>query len=155
MKRQSTASALKTGTRDGTRSSRGATVHGRTSPERDEPREAVSLESVPARSHTLVLTGELNHRSARDLEAAIDRLCEERVTGITLDLRQLRYIDSIGVAVIAFRAHLCQRRGYDFSLVPGSRLVNRAFEQAGVIDLLPFRSDEAVEADLPEVAAGP
>ena len=95
-----------------------------------------------ARPHTLIPTGVLDRRSAHSLEAEIERLCDEGVTGITLDLRQLTYIDSIGVAVIAFRCRLCLRRGYEFSLIPGSRSINRVFEKAGVSDVLPFERDE-------------
>ena len=98
--------------------------------------------SVGTWTHTLILTGELTHRSAHMLEVEIERLCEQGVTDITLDLRQLTYIDSIGVAVISFRCGLCRRQGYGFSLIPGSRLIHRAFEQAGVVDLLPFQGDE-------------
>jgi anti-anti-sigma factor len=105
--------------------------------------------TVSARTHTLILTGELDRRSAHALEAEIELLCEEGVTGITLDLRQLTYIDSTGVAVIAFRCGLCQRRGYEFALIPGSRLVHRAFAQAGVVDLLPFQEDELSVARRP------
>ena len=105
--------------------------------------------SVSARTHTLILTGELDRRSAHALEAEIERLCEERVTGITLDLRKLTYIDSIGVAVIAFRCGLCQRRGYEFALIRGSQSVHRAFEQAGVSELLPFQEDEVAAPRLP------
>jgi anti-anti-sigma factor len=102
----------------------------------------LALASVNVRTHTLVLTGELDHRSAHALEAEIERLCEEGVTGITLDLRDLTYIDPIGVAVIAFRCGLCKRRGYDFALIPGSPYIHRAFEQAGVAELLPFHEEE-------------
>ena len=97
---------------------------------------------APLGQHTLILTGELDRGSARTLEGEIERLCEEGVTGITLDLRELTYIDSIGVAVIVFRCGLCQRRGYEFALIPGSRFIHRAFEQAGVTELLPFRAKE-------------
>jgi anti-anti-sigma factor len=97
-----------------------------------------------SRPHTLILTGELDRGSAHALEAEIERLCEEGVTGITLDLRELTHIDSIGVAVIAFRAGLCQRRGYEFALIPGSPFVHRVFEQAGVTELLPFQEAEVV-----------
>lgn len=100
------------------------------------------LASVNVRKHTLILTGGLDRRSAPALEAEIERLCDEGVTAITLDLRELTYIDSIGTAVIAFRCRLCQRRGYDFALIPGSPLVQRAFERAGVIDRLPFEEDD-------------
>jgi anti-anti-sigma factor len=103
---------------------------------------SLGLVSENDRTHTLILTGELNHRSAHALEAEIERVCEEGVTGITLDLRELKYIDSIGVAVIAFRCGLCKRRGYDFAVIPGSRLIHRAFEQAGVTDLLPFQEED-------------
>jgi anti-anti-sigma factor len=94
------------------------------------------LAGSEVRTHTLVLDGELNRRSAHELEAEIERLCDEGVTGITLDLRQLDRIDSIGVAVISFQAGLCNRRGFDFSVIPGSQLISRALEQAGVTDLL-------------------
>jgi len=106
----------------------------------------VALASVPDRTHTLVVKGELHHRSAHALEAEIERLCEEGVTGITLDLRELAYIDSIGIAVIGFRSGLCKRRGYDFSVISGSRVIRRALDQAGV--------PEAVEAAGTGVMAG-
>jgi anti-anti-sigma factor len=93
-------------------------------------------------AHTLVLTGALTHRSAHALEVEIERLCDEGVTAVTLDLRQLQRIDSIGVAVVAFRCGLCQRRGLGFNLIPGSQSIQRAFEQAGVGELLPFQVDD-------------
>lgn len=117
-----------------------------------EPR--VVLASVSIRTHTLILTGELDGASALVLEAEIERLCGDGVTGITLDLRELENIDSIGVAVIAFRCGLCQRRGYDFALIPGSRLVQRAFEQAGVAELLPFQQEDVETPRLPALVLG-
>ncbi len=103
--------------------------------------DAVSR-SMGVWTHTLILTGDLTHRSVHTLEAEIERLCDEGVSAITLDLRQLGSIDSIGVAVISFRCGLCQRRGHGFEVIAGSRSIQRAFEQAGVTDLLPFRDDE-------------
>ena len=88
--------------------------------------------------HTLVLSGELDRVSAHTLEAEIERLCDTGTGGITLDLRKLTYIDATGVAVIAFRSRLCRRRGFEFALIRGSWPVQRAFELAGLIDLLPF-----------------
>lgn len=99
-------------------------------------------ESVSIRMHTLILTGELTHSSAHTLEVEIERLFEEGVTAITLDLRQLTYIDSIGVGVIAFRCRLCRRQGHGVALIPGPQFIQRAFEEAGVIDQLPFQEDE-------------
>jgi anti-sigma B factor antagonist len=102
--------------------------------------------------HTLILTGELDRASAHALEAEIERFCAQGVTGITLDLRELTYIDSVGVAVIAFRWGLCHRQGYEFALIPGSRFIHRAFEQAGLSDLLPFVAEEALADTQPAVA---
>jgi anti-anti-sigma factor len=88
--------------------------------------------------HTLVLTGELDRTSAQTLEVAIEHLCATGAKGITLDLSKLTYIDASGVAVIAFRSRLCQRRGFDFALIQGPWFIRRAFEVAGVLDSLPF-----------------
>jgi anti-anti-sigma factor len=86
------------------------------------------------------------------LEAEIERLCEEGVTALTLDLRELAHIDPIGVAVIAFRCNLCKRRGCDFALVRGPRSIQRAFEREGVADSLPFK-DAAPVAEAPVLAS--
>jgi anti-anti-sigma factor len=109
---------------------------------RDIPgKPSLRLASVRLRTHTLALTGELNHRSAITLEREIERLCDEGVTGITLDLSSLASIDSVGVAVISFRSRLCKRRGYDFAVIAGSQLIHRAMEEASVAGLLPFDGD--------------
>jgi anti-anti-sigma factor len=146
MKRHPTVSEVDIGSPDGTR------LLGDPPPRRDRDREehlgerGLVLTSVNTWNHTLVLTGELTHRSAHSLEVEIERLCEEGVTDITLDLRDLKRIDPVGVAVIAFRCGLCEKRGYGFRLIRGSRTVQRAFEQAGVIEILPFREDDDIAA---------
>ena len=114
-------------------------------PRRD--RHDMALTSVGVWRHTIVLTGALTHRTAHELEVEIEQRCADGVTAITLDLRDLTYIDSIGVAVIAFRSRLCKRRGYEFAVVAGSPMMRRAFAQAGVASLL----DEVDEPDLGEV----
>ncbi|HEY4451213.1 MAG TPA: STAS domain-containing protein [Solirubrobacteraceae bacterium] len=150
MERQLTASAMDSKTRSTGGPGRAVANRTRTAPNGNgrsrspvrEPR--LVLASASVWTHTLVLTGGLDHRSAHALEAEIERLCEEGVTGIALDLRELSYIDSIGVAVIVFRCGHCRRRGFDFTLVPGSPEVQSAFERAGVSDALPFRRPELV-----------
>jgi anti-anti-sigma factor len=85
-----------------------------------------------------VLDGELNHRTAHALEVEIERLHDEGVTDITLDLSRLSSIDRVGVAVIAFRCQLSTRRGFGFQLIAGSERVQREFRAAGVAETLPF-----------------
>jgi anti-anti-sigma factor len=114
-----------------------------------------ALTSVSAWTHTIVLTGELTHRSAYALEVEIERLCAEGVTGITLDLRKLEQIDAVGVAVVAFRGGLCRRRGYDFAVIPGSPSMRRAFEHAGVLGLPIDEADGLDKRDETDVPAEP
>lgn len=158
MKRHLMASAASVGTRSERGGSGSVTSRTRAAFDRGtRPAQAAqaasepppTLTSVGVWKHTLILTGALDHHSAHKLEAEIERLCEEGVTSITLDLRELTYIDSIGVAVIAFRCGLCKRRGYDFAVIPGSRLIHRTFEQAGVTNLLPFEEEGVSTTRLP------
>jgi anti-anti-sigma factor len=106
------------------------------------------LTSVSSWNHTLILTGDLTHRSAQAVELEIERLCEEGVTDITLDLRELTGIDPVGVAVIAFRCGLCEKRGYGFRLIRGPHVVQHAFERAGVLGILPFQDGDEAAASL-------
>jgi anti-anti-sigma factor len=151
MKSDGTASPVKTGGQDGEQGGIAMSRHSAWN-KKNVARTAsgephLALAPVSPWTHTLVLSGELNHRSAHVLEAEIDRVCEEGVTGIIVDLRGLTDIDSTGVAVIAFRSGLCRRRGYDFTLIPGSAAIHSAFEQAGMLDLLPFQADELATSE--------
>jgi len=99
-------------------------------------------------THTLIPTGRLDRRSAPILEAELERLYETGVTRVVLDLRELSYVDSTGVAVLAFRSELCKRHGHELGLIPGSRLMRRAFEEAGVTELLTPPEDAAAASRL-------
>jgi len=107
----------------------------------------MALTSVGVWRHTIVPTGALTHRTAHELEIEIEQRCADGVTALTLDLRELTYIDPIGVSVIAFRSRLCKRRGYDFSVIAGSPMMRRALAQAGVTSV----RDEVDEPDLGQV----
>jgi anti-anti-sigma factor len=95
-----------------------------------------TLASVPVWGHKLILTGKLDHRSAPELEEEIECLCEEGVTTLTLDLRQLDAIDSNGATAVARRGAVCKMRGHDFAVIPGSHVTRRALAEAGATDLL-------------------
>jgi anti-anti-sigma factor len=99
-------------------------------------RPQLTLASEPVWRHKLTLTGKLDHRSAPELEEEIECLCEEGVTTLTLDLRQLDAIDSTGATAIARRGAVCKMRGRDFAVIPGSRVIHRALAEAGATDLL-------------------
>jgi len=105
-------------------------------------RPHLTLASAPVWRHKLVLTGRLNHRTAVELEDEIECLCEEGVTILTLDLRQLEAIDSAGAKTIALHGVACKRRGRDFAVVPGSPIVHRVLAEAGAESLLVGDPDE-------------
>jgi anti-anti-sigma factor len=99
-------------------------------------RPHLALASAPVWKHKLILTGTLDHRTVVELEDEIECLCEEGVTTLTLDLRQLDAIDSVGARTIAFQGAACKTRGRDFAVVPGSPVVHRALVEAGAESLL-------------------
>jgi anti-anti-sigma factor len=121
---------------------------GQTSPsEIAYARPHLTLASAPVWKHKLILTGRLDHRSAPELEEEIECLCEEGVTLLTLDLRQLEVIDPAGVTAIAFHGAACKRRGHDFAVITGSRVIHRALAEAGATDLLTPDPNESVAPD--------
>jgi anti-anti-sigma factor len=94
--------------------------------------------------HTLRLAGELDLAAVPSLESEVRHLCDADGTrGITLDLSDLRFIDSTGLAAIVFVSQLCAKHGFAFEIVPGPRAVQRLFESTGLIDALPFRDGDA------------
>jgi anti-sigma B factor antagonist len=96
-------------------------------------------ESTDGDCHTLTLGGELDIGSVPILHAAIARICKSAsVRRITLDLSGLSFIDSTGLAEIILTSRLCERDGFELTLTPGSRAVQRLFELTGLIDALPF-----------------
>ena len=97
---------------------------------------------VDGGQHRLLLSGELEIASVPTLEGAVRRLCIEGTTAITLDLSELMFIDSTGLAAIIFAGRLCEKHGYGFSLIQGPRAVQRLFELTGLIDVLPFRREQ-------------
>jgi anti-anti-sigma factor len=114
---------------------------------RARPQSTLTNEAVW--KHKLILTGKLDHRSASELAEEIECLCEEGVTILTLDLRQLDTIDSIGVTAIARRGAVCKMQGHDFAVIPGSSVVRRALAEAGAVDLLASDPNASVVCRFP------
>jgi len=87
-------------------------------------------------SHTLVLRGELGHDSTGELSEELACLCEEGVTSVVLDLRELCLIDAQGAKAIATGGALCRGRGREMSVLSDSVNVERVLSQAGAGDML-------------------
>jgi anti-anti-sigma factor len=106
--------------------------------ERDGAARQFGLQRIVSDSdHTLVLSGELDMTAAAALQAVIVS-CVQSKPALTLDLRQLTFIDSSGLHLILFAQQLCQDKGAELALIPGPKQVQRVFEVAALLDRLPF-----------------
>jgi len=117
-----------------------------TGPSAGRGRAHLTLAGPPVWRHKLILTGRLDHRTAADFEDEIECLCEEGVTILTLDLRQLVAIDAAGARTIAFRGTVYRSRGRDFAVIPGSPAIHDALTEAGADSLL---ADDPGETGIP------
>jgi anti-anti-sigma factor len=94
--------------------------------------------SVRDGRHTLQLSGELDLAVAARLEATILGFCGDGVSGITLDLSQLTFMDSSGLRAVLRAQELCAEHGHEFLVMPGSGQVQRLLELTGTDDVLPL-----------------
>jgi anti-sigma B factor antagonist len=95
----------------------------------------------------LALLGELDIASVPALQRAVERICSDETTAITLDLRGLTFIDSTGLAAIVLANKICDTNGYEFVLIRGADSTQRLFELTGLIDVLPFRDGADAQED--------
>lgn len=100
-------------------------------------------DATSAGRHVLKLSGELDVATAPDLQAAVVRICASGTRIVTLDLRELAFMDSSGLAAIIAASKLCRNLAYEFRLIPGPPAVQRVFELTGVADGLQFERASA------------
>ena len=95
------------------------------------------------RHHVIALSGELDVASAPGLRAQVVELCAGGARSIAIDLGELTFIDSAGLRAIMRAKSLCEEQSCDFSLVPGSKSIQRVFALTGLLEYLPFVEDSA------------
>ncbi|HEY2216535.1 MAG TPA: STAS domain-containing protein [Solirubrobacteraceae bacterium] len=87
----------------------------------------------------VVLSGELDVAHAPRLQQTLTRLIEDDGTStLTLDLSQLTFIDSTGLAAIVYASRLCERHDCVLSVIRGPDAVHSVFEMTGLAEHLPF-----------------
>ncbi len=98
---------------------------------------ALATRDEGAAGVVLALSGELDLAGAPGLSAA---LAEARADGrpLTLDLRDLDFIDSSGLGALVRFNNAAQADGYEYRVIPGPPQVHRAFVLAGLDRALPF-----------------
>jgi anti-sigma B factor antagonist len=91
---------------------------------------------------TLLLNGELDIASAPGLQRTVARLCALPSTrALTLDMSELTFIDSTGLAAIVYASRVCEQRDCPFDVVRGPEAVQAVFALTGLDKLLPFRAE--------------
>jgi anti-sigma B factor antagonist len=98
--------------------------------------EVVRFDVVPHGDNALVVhvVGEIDTLTAPVLRAQLDEhLPTARL--IVIDLSQVTFLGSAGLAVLVAAKDDADRRGHQLRLVPGSRIVTRALEATGLLSL--------------------
>ena len=89
---------------------------------------------------TITLSGELDHHAARDVMESIDRLLEQMLPAKTLlDLGELTFMDSSGIAVVLRAKRRMEALAGTLVVVNIPRQASRVLETAGLgryVDLI-------------------
>jgi anti-anti-sigma factor len=108
----------------------------------DEPRRIeqglLTIRSEPQNAHLVSLHGELDGATAKELEAEFIRIEATSVSRIVLDLRELEFIDSTGLAVILRADTRAKHDGHVLRVLRPDGQVRRVFELSDMDALLTF-----------------
>jgi anti-anti-sigma factor len=94
--------------------------------------------SMAGRVAVIALDGELDLAGAAALEQELSRLEADSPDAVVLDLRDVEFMDSSGLRVIAVASQRAQDRGRRLALVPGSEQVMRVFDITRMRERLDF-----------------
>ena len=78
------------------------------------------------------LAGELDVGSVERVETALLGLRELGLERVVLDLRELDFMDSTGVALVVRWNGMAREDGFVFAVVPGTETVQRVFRITGM-----------------------
>src|SRR4051812_3643934 len=85
----------------------------------------------------LAVAGELDLASVGALQAALDELSAAGWENIVLDLRELTFIDSMGLSLLLEADRAARLTGRSFAIVDGSPAVARLLAVVGLTDHFP------------------
>ena len=98
-------------------------------------------------SAVVEIAGELDLATVEEVDSALRSLANTK-RAVTLDLRELRFIDSTGLRLILEIDALARQDGFNFAVVRGPETVQRIFAMTGMENHLVF-------VDAPEDLAPP
>jgi anti-anti-sigma factor len=94
--------------------------------------EIFEVEVVPDRGRVIVVPrGEIDLATVERVRQHLEELEDAGFHSIVLDLRQVTFIDSTGVALILAEV---RKDGTDFAVIPGPAQVQRIFELTGLLE---------------------
>jgi anti-anti-sigma factor len=108
------------------------------------PRDAEPVGSLRIRrardEHGVVLglSGEIDLSSAPELERELSEMENEKPGRILIDLGNVSFMDSTGLALMLRAQQTAQANGHQLCLRPGSSQVQRLFEITGALDRFTF-----------------
>ena len=98
----------------------------------------LTIRSEPQDAHSVSLYGELDGENARALEDEFIRIEATTVSRIVLDLSELEFIDSTGLAVILRADRRAKNDGHVLRVLRPNGQVGRIFELSGLDEVLAF-----------------
>jgi anti-sigma B factor antagonist len=106
--------------------------------------DLVTIE-ITGDSATTVLTaaGEIDSSSAPTLRSRLDAVLDDGVQALTIDLRQVTFLDSAGLCVLAAAHRRAVREGRRLSVLATSRAVVRPMQITGLYALLDVAAEES------------
>jgi anti-sigma B factor antagonist len=90
----------------------------------------------------LELHGQLDLSSTAELERQLTTLVAEPPGRILIDLRNLDFMDSTGLAMLVRARQAAEEHGHKLCLRAGNHHVHRLFELTGLTDAFTFISDD-------------
>lgn len=94
---------------------------------------------------TVVLIGELDMDTARELNCVLDGLIEQGPDEVILDFSGLSFIDSSGIAALISAQKQLNAQGRKLGVRSPSPLVVKVFEVTDLMSFLNVQSNQAVE----------
>jgi len=102
----------------------------------------ITLTRTPGRA-TLTLVGELDLVTTPRLSKYLSTLAQTGQGLIVIDLRQLTFLDSIGVRALVAADSFVRRDGWSLAIVKGPPQVQRVLEICGLTEVLPLADEPA------------
>jgi len=104
----------------------------------------VNFEIIPATSmgrwSVVKLSGELDMATADELRSHLYSLLNDGAPDLVVDLADLSFIDSTGLAALVHSFKLAVARGTSMALLAPAAQAMRVFEASGLLSVLPIYS---------------